>query len=345
MGDADIARFPKREPGESFLLKYRKMAGEIHREVLELDDVMEKIFIAMLGDGHVILEGEPGVGKTLLARTLARTIDVPCSYIQFTPETMPQDLLYSLGGFGESAAGETLREMRLRKGPIFSRIVIGDEINRAIPRIHSAIMSPLQEKVVSLEGKVHDLGPFYFWIATQNPVESSETTSMLPEALQERFMLMVKVPYPGADLLRRIAIHDTRPKKIEEVFGMEEIVSLQSAIMEHYVLTRDRENPVISYVQRLVSAVHGHPAVRWGPGVRAAQDLTRASAAHAFIHGNDRITFGDVKAMAMPAMRFKFQVDARKARRHVPRITHNDDIITEALRSVGIAAEGEQDVA
>jgi MoxR-like ATPase len=336
MGGADITIFPKGELAESFLLKYRRMSEEIHREVLELDDVIEKVFIAMLGDGHVILEGEPGVGKTLVARTLARTIDVPSSYIQFTPETMPQDLLYSLGGFGEGAEGGTLREMKLSKGPIFSRIVIGDEINRAIPRIHSAIMSPLQEKIISLEGKAHDLGPFYFWIATQNPVESSETTSMLPEAMQERFMLMVQVPYPSADLLRRIAIHDTRPKRIEEIFGMEEIVELQNAILEHYVMSQDKENPVVAYIQRLVSAIHDHPAVRWGPGIRAAQDLIRASAVRAFLHGNELITFGDVKDMALPALRFKFQVDVRKARRHTPRITHNDDIITEALRSVSI---------
>lgn len=324
---------------ETFLDKYRKAVTEIHKEVIELDDVIEKVFIAVLADGHVILEGEPGVGKTLVARTLAKTINVSCSYIQFTPETMPQDLFYSLGGFGEKETGKTLSEMKLVKGPIFSRIVIGDEINRAIPRIHGALMSPLQEKIISLEGKEHDLKPVYFWIATQNPVESAETTSMLPEALQERFMLMVQVPYPKPGLLRKIALHDTRPKDLEVVFEMEDIVAAQDAILDHYILSHETEDPIIVYIQGLVSTIHDHPAVRWGPGIRAAQDLTRSAAVYAFLHGRGHITFDDVKAMAHPALRFKFQIDARKARMCEPIITCNDDVLREVISNRSLTAE------
>lgn len=322
---------PVTDLGKNFLAKYRKAIGEIHKVVIELDEVIKNIFIAMLADGHVILDGEPGVGKTLVAHAVAKTIDVSCSFIQFTPETMPQDLFYSMGSFTDEGKGKTLQDMTLGKGPIFSRIVIADEINRAIPRIHGAILSPLEEKKVSLEGKEHDLSPLYFWIATQNPVESSESTSILPEALQERFMLMARVPYPSTDLLRRIATHDTRPQVLAKVFQMEDIVSIQNAIFEQYVLSRQMEDPIVSYIQRLVSTIHEHPAVRWGPGIRAAQDIIRSAAAHAFLHENSHITFDDVKAVALPALRFKFQLDYRKARKFDPPITSNDDIILQIL--------------
>ncbi len=319
--------------GKEFLEKYRKALGEIHKEVIELNEVIEDIFIAMLADGHVILDGEPGVGKTLVAHAVAKTIDVSCSFIQFTPETMPQDLFYSMGSLDEEGRSKTLRDMTLAKGPIFSRIVIADEINRAIPRIHGALLSPLEEKKVSLEGKEHDLSPFYFWVATQNPVESSESTSLLPEALQERFMLMVKVPYPSTELLRRIATHDTRPKTVAKIFTMDEIVAVQNEIFEQYVLSREMNDPVVSYIQRLISSIHGHSAVRWGPGIRAAQDIMRAAAVHAFLHENSHITFDDVKAVALAVLRFKFQLDHRKARKHDPPITGNDDIILHVLAS------------
>jgi MoxR-like ATPase len=331
------ALLPGNETGRVFLSKFEKALAEIHKDVIELRQVIEEIFIAMLADGNVMLDGEPGVGKTLVARTIAKTIDVSCSFIQFTPETMPQDLFYTMEGFGEDGRGKTLRDMALGKGPIFARIVIADEINRAIPRIHGAILSPLEEKKLSIEGKEHDLGPLYFWIATQNPVESSESTSFIPEALQERLMLMVKVPYPSDELLRKIAVHDTRRKKIEKVFSMEDIVSIQNAIFEQYVLPHGLDNPIISYIQRLITAIHEHDVVRWGPGIRAAQDLTRSSAVHAFLHERECITFDDVKAMAYPALRFKFQSDARQARRREPKIESNDDVIREVISSLSIS--------
>ena len=322
---------PNNSLGINFLTKYRQALNEIHKDVIELDDVIQNIFVAMLADGHVILDGEPGVGKTLVAHAVAKTIDVSCSFIQFTPETMPQDLFYSMGCLEDDGKSKTLRDMTLAKGPIFSRIVIADEINRAIPRIHGALLSPLEEKKVSLEGKEHDLSPFYFWVATQNPVESSESTSILPEALQERFMLMVKVPYPSTDLLRRIATHDTRPHAVAKVFEMEEIVTIQNAIFEQYVLSRQIDDPIVSYIQRLITSIHDHPAVRWGPGIRAAQDIMRSAAVHAFLHENPYITFDDVKAIAFSVLRFKFQLDHRKARKYDPPISSNDDIIKQVL--------------
>ncbi len=328
---------PAKDQKRLFLENYRKVLGLVHQEVIGLDDVIESIFIAMLADGHVILEGEPGVGKTLVARTVAKTINVPCSYIQFTPETMPSDLFYSMDFLSSAEDVKKFRDMTFRKGPIFSPIVIGDEINRAIPRIHGALLSPLEEKIVALEGETHELGPFYCWIATQNPVESSETTSLLPEALQERFLLMVRMAYPSSELLRKITVHDTRPKAILPVFEKEEIVAIRDIIFDQYVAIHQPESPVVSYIERLVNAVHSHPAVRLGPGIRAAQDLIRTAGAHAFLHEHERITFADIKSVAFPVLRFKFRCDPRRARRYHRPIAHNDDVLQDVLSGLELA--------
>lgn len=327
---------PHTDEAQSFFEKYQRALACIHRDVLGLDDVIEHIFIALLADGHVILEGEPGVGKTLVARTIARTIDTRCSYIQFTPETMPQDLFYCVRGLSE---GKTLAEMTMDRGPLFSPIVIGDEINRAIPRIHGAILAPLEEKILSLEGVIHDLKPFYFWMATQNPVESAESTSLLPAALQERFILMVQVPYPQPELLRRIALHDTRPSDFEPVFTTGDFVSIRREIFQQYVLSHETSDPVIAYIQRLVKTIHDHPVVRWGPGIRAVQDLTRAAAAHAFLHGHAHLTFDSIKAMARATLRFKFQMDIRRGMRLDPPLTSNDDVINHVIETLPLVEE------
>jgi MoxR-like ATPase len=342
--DSKGSLLPQNELGRSFLAKYTRTKAEIHKDVIELDMIIEMIFIAMLADGHIILDGEPGVGKTLVARTTAKTIAASCSFIQFTPETMPQDLFFSMGCFGNDGSGRTLSDMTLSKGPIFSRIIIADEINRAIPRIQGALLAPLEERKITLEGKVHDFAPFYFWIATQNPVETSESTSRLPEALKERFLLMARIPYPSPALLRKIAIHDTRSKQIEETLVIEEIVTIREAILEQYVLTHREGDAVITYIQRLINAIHDHPAVKWGPGIRAVQDLTRAAGVHAFLHERQHIAFDDIKRMALPVLRFKFQLDAGRARRHQPRITDNDDVIREVLSFISLSVKEEDDV-
>lgn len=328
---------PESELGQKFFEKYRLALTEIHKEVLGLDEVIEQIFIAILADGHVVLEGEPGVGKTLVVNTIARTIAADCKRIQFTSETMPSHMYFSLGGFDQNGIGVTLREMKYVRGPLYTQILIGDEINRATPHAQSALIEPLEEKQITLEGTTTPLGNFYFFAATQNPVEAAESTYELPEALRERLFLMVRVPYPSPELLRKIAVHDTRKKQIDPIFSPEELVQMQNAILEEYVLKLDSKHPVIGHIQRLITAVHDHPAVRWGPGIRAAQDLTRAAAVHAFLRGREHLAFEDVHEMAHPVLRFKFERNPQKSRQYG--VAHNDEVISEVLQKVPIAAE------
>lgn len=329
-------RLPNSELGRSFMESYRRATEAIHTGVLGLDDIIEQVFIAMLADGHVLLEGEPGVGKTLLVTTFARTVNAVAKRVQFTPETYPGDLYYSIGSFDVAEErGRKITEARLAPGPIFTQILIGDEINRAPARVHAPLLEPLEEKKVTIEGKTTDVGPFYFFAATQNPVESAESTNELPEALRERFLLLVHVPYPVPELLRKIAVYDTRPRDMAALLQVADIVAIQNAIFEDYVLTRDADDPVISYVERIITALHGHRATAWGPGIRAGQDLTRAAAVHAFLRGRDRITFADVRAMAVPALRFKFARDVRRSRELG--ITGNDQLIRQTLAIVPIA--------
>ena len=325
---------PFNEFRTAFLGKYRNAKREIHRDVVELDPVIDSLMMAVLGRGHAILEGEPGVGKTLVARIFNRTIKAQCTFKQFTPDMLPADLLYSMGGFAEGEGGRTIRNMTLVKGPLFTKLFIADEINRAMPRSTGVLLGPMEEKCIELEGEEHKLGPLYFVIATQNPVESAESTSALPEALMERFMLMINVPYPTKKLMRRIAVHDTRPKDITPCYTEDEIVEAQQRIFDQYVLTCNDESPVIDYLARLILYIHDHRVVAWGPGIRAAQDLTHSAGAHAFINERDRITFADVKAMAYESLRFKFKLNWREARRHG--IPCNDQVIREALAAVSI---------
>ncbi|MDP3963106.1 MAG: MoxR family ATPase [bacterium] len=326
---------PHSDAGKAFLGKYRTAVTEIHRDVVELDSVVEGLMIGVLAKGHVILEGEPGVGKTLVARVFNRTIDAKCTFKQFTPDMLPADLLYSMGGFAEGAeGGRTLRNMTLEKGPLFTKLLVADEINRAMPRSTGVLLGPMEEQCVELEGREHKLGPLYFVTATQNPVESAESTSALPEALRERFMLKILVPYPSIALMRKIAVHDTRQKEIQPCYTEEVLADMQNRIFEQYVLSLRDTDPVVDYLVRLILHIHDHPAVKWGPGIRAAQDLTQASAAHAFLHERERITFTDVKAMAERALAFKFELDWRQARKLG--IKDNYDIIRRVLNSVSI---------
>ena len=323
---------PHNELGRLFLQKLQLALTEIRKDVIELDDIIEQVFIAMLCDGHAILQGVPGVGKTLLVKAIARTIDARFTRIQFTSDMKPDDLYVSLGGFDIE-----LQKMKLGRGPIYGEFILADEINRGNTRTFGPMVEPFEEKQITFDNKTEQLGPFYFCVATQNPVESVESTIQLPEALQERFALMILVPPASEELMCRIAVHDTRKKDLAAVFSKDDIVGMQHAIYEQYVLCHKYDDSTIRYIAHLIATIRDHEAVLWGPGVRGMEDLTRASAVHAFLHGRDRITFDDVHAIAKPALRFKFSLN-RKARAYG--ITNKDEMIERVLDQLPLAEGG-----
>ena len=190
----------------------------------------------------------------------------------------------------------------------------------------------MEEQQITLEGRTYHLGDFFFHMATQNPVETSESTNELPEALRERFMSMVHVPYPSLELLRKIAVRDTAKKDIKPVIDLVQTVHVRTRLYEEYVEGRESA-PAIDYLARLIHWIkHTHPLTIWGPGVRASEDLATAAAVHAFLHERTHITFEDVQREALPVLRFKFKRHHSKSRE--AGVVSNDEIIEEALGRV-----------
>lgn len=338
-----VQGLPGSEFGRSFLSTYRKSTREIHKDVLELDEIIEQLFIAMLADGHALLEGEPGVGKTLALVTLSNVVDAKVTRIQFHPETYPKDMYVSLGGLKKvEREGRTVLENVYNPGPLFTQILIGDEINRAPQRVHAPLLEPLQEKQITFDGQVHPVGDFYYFVATQNPVETAESTNQLPAALRERMSLMVHVPYPEEDLLCMIGVHDTRPKNFSQLLKVPDIVRIQNEIYDAYVMKLDMDHPIVRYGARIITTLHDNPLTTWGPGVRAMQHVLRTAGVHAFLKGRSRITFEDIRAMAKPVLRFKFERSIRRSKAwgfYDRGTAGNDQLIDYVLERTPVTAD------
>ena len=290
-----------------FAERYKAVQKQLGRVIVGHDDIVHGVLTCLFVGGHCLLEGVPGLGKTLLVRTLAQTLDLEFSRIQFTPDLMPADIL-GTNIIVEDQHGK--REFQFQKGPIFTQICLADEINRATPKTQSALLEAMQEKSVSIAGEVYQLKPPFFVMATQNPIEQ-EGTYPLPEAQLDRFFFKLVVGYSSRDELNTIIDRTTKGTVIQcdKVMDGKEIVQWQQLVREVILAPH-----VQDYVARLTLATHpeGPFAVpitnqylRWGSSPRGAQTLTLAAKVRALLSGRYNVSFEDIRRVYLPAMRHR----------------------------------------
>ncbi|MCX7916316.1 MAG: AAA family ATPase, partial [Verrucomicrobiae bacterium] len=284
---------------------YRRLRAELGKVIIGQERVIEQLMIAILGRGHALLMGVPGLAKTLLVRSIAETLALTFSRIQFTPDLMPGDITGT--EIIQESATPGRRHFEFVKGPIFANIVLADEINRAPPKTQAALLEAMQEHRVTAAGRSYELAPPFFVLATQNPIEQ-EGTYPLPEAQLDRFMFLIQVDYPSADEEKRIARETTGSGQpaLQKLIGGGEVIALQELVRRVPV-----PDHVYEYAVRLVR--RSRPPlgeapdwirnwVSWGAGPRAVQYLIIGAKARAALHGSYIARQEDVEAVAVPVL-------------------------------------------
>jgi MoxR-like ATPase len=293
---------------EEFRRKFQALRSEIGKAIVGHAEVVDGVLTALLVGGHVLLEGVPGLGKTLLIRTLAQAVDLKFSRIQFTPDLMPADIIGTTIISEQPGTGR--RTFEFQKGPLFAQIVLADEINRATPKTQSALLEAMQEHTVTVGGVRHALDEPFFVMATQNPIEQ-EGTYPLPEAQLDRFMFKLVVNYSSREELKSILDRTTTGYKpeVKPVVSANEIIGTQNLVRRVVMAPH-----VQDYAIRLGMASHpGGPFaidetnkyVRWGASPRAVQTLTLSAKLHALLEGRFNASFSDVTKMYLSAMRHR----------------------------------------
>ncbi|MBI5069742.1 MAG: AAA family ATPase [Deltaproteobacteria bacterium] len=306
----------------------QRLTAEIGKAVVGQAAAVEELLAALFAGGHVLLEGVPGVAKTLLAKALARTLDLRFARVQFTPDLMPADVL------GTAVFRADRGTFELRRGPVFTEVLLADEVNRTPPKTQAALLEAMEERQVTIDGERHPLAEGFFVVATQNPIEY-EGTYPLPEAQLDRFMAQVRMGYPEEaeeqELLRRAAAgfdaHDLAAAGVAPVLAREEVTALRARARALPVA-----EPLLAYVGRLVRQSRALPRVRLGASPRAALALLSLARARAALRGAEWLSPDDVKAVARPCLRHRLLL---RPEAELEGAT-GDDLVAELLETVEV---------
>jgi MoxR-like ATPase len=327
-----------RDQVDAFRRKMTELRDEIGKAIVGNREVVDGVLTCLLAGGHALLEGVPGLGKTMLVRTLSETLTLTFSRIQFTPDLMPADILGTTV-IDDTQAGA--KSFEFRKGPVFANIVLADEINRATPKTQSALLEAMQERHVSVGKRTYTLEPPFVVLATQNPLEM-EGTYPLPEAQLDRFLFKLHVPFPGRDDLHKILDLTTGldVERPHSVLARDAILAMQKLV---------RQVPVARHVQdyaiRVVQATHsdGPDApeltkrfVRFGASPRGAQSMLLAAKIRALFEGRFAASVDDVRAVALPALRHRVLLNFEGEAEGIK----TDQVIDQVLSAIAEAKVG-----
>ena len=283
---------------KAFLTDLRTAIGQA---MVGQADVVDQVLIALVASGHVLIEGVPGLGKTLLVRALSQALSLAYARVQFTPDMMPSDIT------GHALLDPSTRELRVMRGPVFTQILLADEINRAPAKTQSALLEVMQEYQVTIEGEAHQLPKPFMVLATQNPVET-EGTYPLPEAQLDRFLFKIEIGYPSAAEEASIVTRVTNNQAGDEL-PLEHVKPVldQTAVwkLQAMAATQRVDEQVVDYAVRIARATRAFPGLAIGAGSRGALALVRGARAAALLDGRNYTTPDDIKKVALPALRHR----------------------------------------
>jgi MoxR-like ATPase len=322
---------PKLTKKPAEMLPVPRIVKEVSRRIVGQDAMVERLLVGLLTGGHILLEGVPGLAKTLAVRTLAEIIHASFSRIQFTPDLLPADVI------GTMVFNQKSQEFHVKKGPLFAQIILADEINRAPAKVQAALLEAMQEHQVTIGGTTFPLDEPFLVLATQNPIES-EGTYPLPEAQLDRFMLKVRVGYPSRDEEKEVLLRMSGGQEIpvERLLDPDTILRARAAIAGLYM-----DQKVVDYIVDLVRATRDpglvglmdlKPLIAFGGSPRASIALAQAARAHAFLRDRAYVTPEDVRALAPDVLRHRIVLTFEAEAEDVT----TDDVVTRVLGAVRV---------